>query len=113
MNWTKEKPVLDHECILLTLAHYNYWDLLPFYVTKIEYDGDWYWGICDVDGNEWGDYSDLEVEYYMIVEFPITKEMEQLERREKMRLTMLDKLEKLREEEENKLKNKENEKHSN
>lgn len=71
MNWTKEKPKCDHECILLTASRFhNHWEYGIFTVEKAD-DGDhFYWGLFE-DGCEWGDVDDLQADLYL--EMPLLK----------------------------------------
>jgi hypothetical protein len=73
-QWTKQKPVLDRECILLTLTYYDGWNLQSFEIREVadmcsENIG-FYYGIHELDGEEWGDYDELEAEYYCILDYP-------------------------------------------
>ena len=73
MQWTSIKPELNKECILLTASEYKKeWSYTTFLITKIDsYEG-WYWGLCDIDGKEWGDIDDLKADLYQVVELPET-----------------------------------------
>ena len=73
MNWTKRKPKPNRECIILTAsqnAHGEWWCDL-YMIEKVEVDGlRWRWGIHFGDGTLWGDYADLEAQWYCVMEFP-------------------------------------------
>ncbi len=79
-QWTKQKPVLDRECILLT-ANFDFSgfrepekEINCFEIKKvadISKDSEhFYYGIHELDGEEWGDYDELEAEYYCILDYP-------------------------------------------
>jgi len=72
MKWFKEKPELNKECILLTASQYkkDQWSYTPFLITKIDGDEGWYWGLCDVNNDEWGDIDDLKADLYQVIELP-------------------------------------------
>ena len=73
MQWTSIKPELNKECILLTASEYKKeWSYTTFLITKIDSDEGWYWGLCDIDGKEWGDIDDLKADLYQVVELPET-----------------------------------------
>ena len=69
IQWTTEKPVLDRDCLLLVKAHLDEWHYNLFIIYKIEEkEGGYYWGIFYPDGDEWGDYSEFQSEWYAIIE---------------------------------------------
>lgn len=89
MEWVKEKPVLDRECVLLAgcFNMYGQFDPEAYTIKKIKSEPpeDWipdldkgeswddtfyYWGIVDSCGEEWGDYAEFNAEYYMIIDLP-------------------------------------------
>lgn len=78
MSWTDEKPnIFKEDCVLLTATEGKpgNWELDSFFmcymlgVNDKEEDA-WYWAICDIDGEEWGDYADLSASFYQIVDLP-------------------------------------------
>lgn len=78
MKWTKKKPKLTEECLLIT-AHYfggmTGWNYHLYEIKKTDFEDKWYWGIFD-DGDEWGDYADLKAELYYVL--PILKSKKQI-----------------------------------
>lgn len=69
MNWQYLKPDFIEECILITASkikdewHYNF-----FMIEKLDdMNNNWYWGILDTYGEEWGDLADLEAEKYLVI----------------------------------------------
>jgi hypothetical protein len=65
LRWTKKKPRLDQECLLLAATLFSgRWDYTLFQVVRIDCGDNWYWGICTEDGEEWGAYSDLKADRY-------------------------------------------------
>ncbi len=63
--WSKEKPVLEEECLLIVASNFNgEYEYKLFEIKKIPFEGKWYWGILDQNGGEWGDYYDLKAELY-------------------------------------------------
>lgn len=72
-NWVNIKPKFNKECLLLTVSfygnttYYNSW-----WITKCEdiESGGWYWGLCTIDGEEWGDINDLSADLYKTVNIP-------------------------------------------
>jgi hypothetical protein len=76
MNWTKEKPVLDHECLLLSCNiyydhYYNHTAWKSYTVAKKAVEG--LLIITDDTHGEEIPYEDLEGDYYMIVNLPKEK----------------------------------------
>lgn len=80
-GWTKQKPVLDHECFLMvaTLIDDDFESQI-FKVEKINDDEEWYWGITQ-DDLEYDAYEEITADYYMIINFPDDAE---IERKQKM-----------------------------
>jgi len=72
--WTKEKPELTKECILVTSQYferYKTFETTAFDIYRV-YDPQsqkHYFAVFE-NGDLWGDYSDLEADYYMILEYP-------------------------------------------
>jgi len=74
MKWTTKKPKLTKECLLLTSIklkdaprEYHLFEII-----KVEFEGQWYFGIFTEDGDEWGDYEELNTSLYCIL--PLIKE---------------------------------------
>lgn len=72
MNWTKEKPVLDRKCILLTASKdtTDYYDCSAFQILYYNVEDEGYWSINEFGEGEWGDYADLEAQWYLIIDYP-------------------------------------------
>ena len=71
MTWTKKKPKLSKECILLTATYYsNTWNVIAFSINKVEDSESWYWALCDLDGYENDAYEDLSADLYMVIDYP-------------------------------------------
>jgi hypothetical protein len=73
-KWQTEKPEFKEECLLLVASSYQNkdYDYNVFEIKQIEgldeqENPAWYWGICCLDGEEWGDYEDLKADLYMIM----------------------------------------------
>lgn len=71
LNWTKEKPIFDNNsagCLLLVASKCRAeWDYTLFEMRKIDFEENWYWGILNEYGDEYGDYADLEAQLYCIL----------------------------------------------
>lgn len=81
VGWTKQKPVLDHECILLVATRCNSgFETQRFHVEKITSANEWYWGITQ-DDLEYDAYEEITAGYYMIINFP---DDAAIERKQKM-----------------------------
>ncbi len=73
-GWVREKPAADHEFVMVT-AHENtlrsgikYYNYRIWEVKKIEGpEEQWYYGLCDGEGEEWGPYEDLAADLYKII----------------------------------------------
>jgi hypothetical protein len=83
INWTTQKPVLDHECVLLLCDSDLFVTAYNVRQEQADPPEDWqpktiediktvfyYWGILDDYGDEAEAYEDIESEYYAIVELP-------------------------------------------
>lgn len=63
--WSKEKPILEEECLLLTADNFSGQYEYKLFEIKIGDSADGsYYAICEPDGEEWGDYEDLHAELY-------------------------------------------------
>lgn len=78
--WTKTKPVIDREMIILTASKWKSkttdketWDMEAWLIAKVDREDGWYYGLCDLDGEEWGTYDELNAELYYIIELPEKK----------------------------------------
>lgn len=76
MNWSKRKPELNKECLLLTLSYLSnnevttrIWVIKEVIVNTEEMGGA-YWAILENGDEEWLDYEELVADYYMIVDYP-------------------------------------------
>jgi hypothetical protein len=70
--WTPVKPKFKKECLLLTASKIrDEWSFNSWWVRKVE-DGDgmWFMELCTIDGDEWGELSDLDAEFYKVVGIP-------------------------------------------
>jgi len=75
MNWQKEKPELTKECFLLTMQNFDVPEIQAFTIC-LEYgeeENTTRWALFQ-DGDEWGDYEDLEADYYLILDYPDDKQ---------------------------------------
>lgn len=69
-SWTKTKPKLKGECLILTATVWNEeTDFTLFEISKVTFEYTWYWGIFK-DGDEWGDYEDLIADLYLVIKKP-------------------------------------------
>ena len=74
LTWTKEKPVLTGECILLTADFFKgndepfQWEYDIFQIIKQTEGEKWYWAIIDSNSDEWGAYEDLKADLYAVIE---------------------------------------------
>lgn len=71
LKWTKKKPKFttrSKECLLIAATKFNKgWDYHLYQIKKTDDGEKWYWGIFTNDGDEWGEYSDLQAQRYAIV----------------------------------------------
>lgn len=71
-GWQDEKPMFDKECAFVTanwlkaFGEYE-WQFTAWQVKKIDGEGGWYLGLCNLDGEEWGDINDLKADKYFIL----------------------------------------------
>ncbi len=71
--WTPIQPKFKKECLLLTASkwkdqwHYNSWWIVK--CDNME-TGGWYWGLCTIDGEEWGAMDELSVDLYKVINIP-------------------------------------------
>ena len=64
--WSKRKPVLEEECLLITARKINSdYEYSLFEIMELDCEGEWYYGLVDQNGCEWGDYEDLAAERYL------------------------------------------------
>ncbi len=67
-QWVSEKPEFTEECILLTHTVFrNAHEYQAWQIVKIEAEDGWYWGLCNMEGEEWGALEDLKADHYKIV----------------------------------------------
>lgn len=71
-NWVRYKPKFKEECLMLTASkHKNEWFYNAWWIREVDGDdGGWYWGLCTIDGEEWGDVNDLSADLYKIINIP-------------------------------------------
>ncbi len=69
MRWTKEKPKITKDCIVLTAIWWDSQRQWDYDAYLIVYDGYWRW--CDMAGNEIGDIADLHADFYMAITLPV------------------------------------------
>lgn len=78
-GWTNKKPVFKAEGDFVTASWWkDHWEYKAWSMIKIEGEDDdgnegYYLGLCDQDGNEWGDYDDLTADLYFILPKPPIK----------------------------------------
>jgi hypothetical protein len=65
-KWSNKKPDFTQECILITATkNRKDWDYRAWLIIKITGPGGWYWGLCEMDGEEWGDLNDMLQDKYL------------------------------------------------
>jgi hypothetical protein len=70
-KWSKRKPKFTEECIMLSASKYKgEWDYHSWLILKVDGEDEngklgWYWGLHDIDGQEWGAWEDHVAEKYM------------------------------------------------
>jgi hypothetical protein len=70
--WSAEKPKPDKEFWFVSASYFkDHWECRIWQVVKINGPDGWYYGLCDGEGEEWGDWEDLQAERYYIL--PATK----------------------------------------
>jgi len=73
MQWVKEKPKLNKECIILTSTTvFGEMEYNSFLVVNIKYEFDTgsYFSLCTMDGEHWGDIEDLQADLYQVIDLP-------------------------------------------
>lgn len=72
-TWQKEKPDFKQECVFVTATQLYpknkspFWIYRTYEIKKVEGSYGWYLGLCDGEGDEWGDISDLKADLYLIL----------------------------------------------
>lgn len=67
-QWTNIKPDGKKECVFATASYYGKrWDYNIWQIMKVDGIDGWYLGLCNGDGEEWGDLNDLQADLYMIL----------------------------------------------
>ncbi len=70
-KWSPTKPEWTEDCVLITATWWkDHWEYKLWEVRKMnpEFSNDgWYWGLCESDGEEWGDIADLTADLYRIL----------------------------------------------
>lgn len=72
-NWTPIKPKFKKECLLLTASKYKeHWEYKSWSIVECDDmdNGGWYFALCDIDGDEWGDIDDLKADLYKVISLP-------------------------------------------
>jgi hypothetical protein len=72
-TWSGTKPEFTEECILITATKYankEHWDYNSWLIVKQDGETEtgeygWYYALCDIDGEEWGDLADLTAKKYL------------------------------------------------
>ncbi len=63
LKWVKEKPKYDDlkPCIILTRHKFRDnedYEYSAFEIKRIDFEDTWYWGLCTLDGDEYGGYDE-------------------------------------------------------
>lgn len=71
-HWVKEKPKFQNDCLLLTAIWFkDHWEYECSEIKYVEGYGEdgsaWYWGVFELDGEEWGDLADLKADLYKVI----------------------------------------------
>lgn len=72
-EWLTDKPTFNKECILLTASFfndqwiYNSWQIKELYGEGFDNKEHYYWAWLNMDGEEYGDLSDLTADRYKII----------------------------------------------
>lgn len=70
-GWVKDKPDNDHEFLMVTATLIkDRWNYTAWEINEIPVEG--YFGLCELDGEEWGPYEDLSADLYFILPSPPT-----------------------------------------
>jgi hypothetical protein len=77
MRWVSDKPsVFTKDCIVLTASeHKGQWNYNSWLITAIDGEDEegnpaWYWGLCNINGEELGPMEDMEAELYCVIDLP-------------------------------------------
>lgn len=70
-HWTTSKPKFDREFSFAT-AHFwkDHWEYKIWQIVKVDNPEGWYYGLCEGDGEEWGDHDDIQAKLYYILPEP-------------------------------------------
>lgn len=66
-NWTTIKPPANQERLFISanwIGRAKQYDYKTWRITKCDAGDEWYWGLCDGDGEEWGEWDDLTADFY-------------------------------------------------
>ena len=73
LKWSKKKPKIKDlkPCLILTryCSGVGIYEYGCYEIKRIDCEGVWYWGLCMLDGDEWGDYNDFEPEEISIINY--------------------------------------------
>lgn len=72
-EWVDKRPEFTEECIMLTAHKYkDEWEYKSWLIVAVagvneKEEAAWYWGLCEMNGEEWGDMDDLSADLYIII----------------------------------------------
>ena len=71
LTWLKKKPKQKDlkECIIIT-RYFNggYYEYNVYQINKIQNEDSWYWGLCNLSGEEWDSYQDFKPKELAVIE---------------------------------------------
>ena len=67
--WTNTKPDGKEPCVFISATKWRkgHWMYSVWEIKRVDGPDGWYLGLCDRDGEEWGDLEDLKADLYMIL----------------------------------------------
>lgn len=70
-RWSRRRPKFTEQCLLITGRKFNnQWNYFSFLILRVDGEDEngklgWYWGLHDMDGQEWGAWEDhVASKYY-------------------------------------------------
>lgn len=70
-TWTTVKPEFNKECLLICACYLpGGWEYITWWIKKLISDDVWYWGLCNTEGEEYGDIADLKADRYLVIDLP-------------------------------------------
>jgi hypothetical protein len=70
-GWVREKPKADKDRVFASANWFkDHWEFKVWFISLVMFDEKWYYALCEGDGEEWGDYEDLQCDLYFELPVP-------------------------------------------